>query len=290
MLGFVLRGVSAAANVTVLPHAALTSDGAIETHSLEDLLSNFPMIICEELSHPVTNKCEAVEPVPAGTARALLAVMEANSSISLEKALRPLCNNARDLQALVKAVAKHVLVIVGPAGARWWQRSHTQGAPENHYVNVVCAFYSSFCLHASCERAHVAFIELKQISLTQATMPRRKQTRELAEDMPEVNIVLPGLETLPTTGIPSAPARQCRAEAAPSSKGLKTLLESCNATNFLPLFTIEQIGVPELLDLDFASLRAVLPRVPAGLLLRVHKAAQAQILDGKSVYVYFMVR
>ena len=168
-------------------------------------------------------------------------------------------------------------------------KPHTR-RPESHYVNVVCAFYSSFCLRASCENAHVASIELKHISLTQAAVPRRKQTRELAEHIPEVNIVLPGPETLPTTGIPSAPARRCHAEAAPSSKGLKALLESCNAANFLPLFTTEQIGFPELLDLDFASLRAVFPRVPAGLLLRVHKAAQAQILDGKSVYVYFMAR
>ena len=100
----------------------------------------------------------------------------------------------------------------------------------------------------------------------------------------EVNMVLPGPETLPSTGTPSALAHRYRAKAAPSSKGL---LEGCNAANFLPLFAAEQIGIPELLDLDFASLRAVFPRVPAGLLLRVQKGCPGPDLGWQACVCVF---
>ena len=104
--------------------------------------------------------------------------------------LPSICENTVDLQALVKSVAKYVLVIVGPGAARWWQSSHTQGRAANVYVNAVCAFCNTFCLRGSCEHARVAFAELKHISLTQATLPARREAREPPEHMADVDIIL----------------------------------------------------------------------------------------------------
>ncbi|CAE7324102.1 unnamed protein product [Symbiodinium sp. CCMP2592] len=218
---------------------------------------------------------EDVEPVPAGTAKALLAILEAKSPASLDDALKHMCENTLDLQALVKSVAKYVVVVVGPAAARWWQRGHSHDAEgENPYLNVACAFCNIFCLHGSCEHAHLALTELKHVSLTQAKLPSRREAREPTEHLAEVDMILPGPEALPCGVGVSAPAGILpRSSVSKPDPSMKALLSRCGAGSFLALFTAEQIGLPDLVTLDFPGLRAIFPNVPAGVLLRVHQAA-----------------
>ena len=204
---------------------------------------------------------------------------------AVDSALRAICEDPKNLNTVVKALSSRVLVMVGSASRAYWHFSG-QHAPEAQDGNVprhsdaICSFCLNFALHGTCEHTHVAFVETGQISLTKARLPQWKKTRSTpTSHMQEVDIILPG---------PSVPAEPSSASAASSSRqlpkpsklptGLRSLLSHADAAPYLPRFGVEELGPAQIAQLDFASLRAIFPDIPAAVLLRVLQLSQVRLL------------
>lgn len=202
---------------------------------------------------------------------------------TLDSALRAICADPKNLNSVVKALSSRVLVMVGSASRAYWRFS-AQHAPEAQDSNVprhsdaVCSFCLNFALHGTCEHTHVAFVETGHISLTKARMPQWKTRSTPTSHMQDVDIILPG---------PSVPAEPSSASAASSSRqlpkpsklptGLRSLLAHADAAAYLPRFGMEELGPAEIAQLDFASVRAIFPDIPAAVLLRVLQFAQVRL-------------
>ena len=69
-----------------------------------------------------------------------------------------------DLEKLLKLLDSDVLVAIGPFASQFWQRGPA-GAEAKQHTHGFCAFCNEFCLHATCEHMHAAFLILGRLSL-----------------------------------------------------------------------------------------------------------------------------
>ena len=217
-----------------------------------------------------------VQSVPAANSQHLAEMVSARSAAVLHQALAQVCSDANNLRNVVQRLSSQALVAVGPAARALWRRARSseQGSPEA-YVDVACFFCNTFCLHGSCEHAHVAFIDLRHISLEKAKLPHRKQAAAPAEMMPAVDLLLPSSSrpsAPPTSQAKSKPA----SDAASLDPGLRKALESSNALQYASLFAFEQLTMRHIAEMPFDTLRAIFPNVPAAKLLAVHQEAGLQ--------------
>ena len=107
--------------------------------------------------------------------------------------------------------------------------------------------------------------------MTEAHLPQwSKQRRPPTSHLPEVDLVLPG-PSIP----PPRSAHACAADPAPPlpSPQLLAVLSAAGAPQYARVFAAEQLLPADVARLDFVSLRAIFPNVPAKLLLRIHHLA-----------------
>ena len=95
--------------------------------------------------------------------------------------------------------------------------------------------------------------------------------------LPDVALVLPGPAVPEAAESSCARASRPRDPASSVSPQLSALLTAADASEYIRLFGIEQLSPADIGALDFVSLRAIFPTVPAKLLLRIqHIAAKAR--------------
>ncbi|CAK9108613.1 unnamed protein product, partial [Durusdinium trenchii] len=212
----------------------------------------------------------AVQCPSSGFAQAFANLLRANSETSLTRALLNLglAQPLSDLEKLLKLLDSYVVVAVGHFAAQFWRREsmaqelspHTQG---------FCAFCGEFCLHATCEHMHAAFLVLGQLSLQRPVFPQRSQPVPLFEQQP-VQVLLPSaLGGLSDQSHPRPqPLAIPREDAA-----LAAFLRCHQWTLWNPPLQQQQITVHQLSVLSFADLRLALPSLPSGVLLQMQSAA-----------------
>ena len=88
----------------------------------------------------------------------------------------------------MKLLDSYVVVAVGPFASAFWRRE-SAGRDNNHHTQGFCAFCNEFCLHATCEHMHAAFLALGQLSVQRPIFPKRSQPVPLFEQ-PPVEVVL----------------------------------------------------------------------------------------------------
>ncbi|CAJ1443895.1 unnamed protein product [Effrenium voratum] len=219
-----------------------------------------------------------VRPPPPGRGAALASVLRADAESDLDAALGLLCPNIHSLPQLVKVLGSHVLVMMGPSAYTWWRRSNSQEQAEPQpYLQVACAFCQSFCIHGSCEHSHVGLIEMHHISLEAARFPQRRAARQPAEEIPVADILLPsGAASSCQQLAPPAKQRRARSQAEKDKEALhvsqwQSVLKRADGTNYLAAI-LRELAPADFASLDIPSLRALFPSIPAGPLIRVHRA------------------
>ena len=219
----------------------------------------------------------AISRAQSVTSQQMAALVSARDDQSFNAAMRAVCSEPQDLKAVVKALASHVVVLMGAAAREFWCFSEV-GAASSSHVHAVCAFCLPFALHGTCEHTHVAFVDTKQVDLTEARLPQwGKQRPAPTSHLPDVALVLPGPAVPEAAESSCARASRPRDPASSVSPQLSALLTAADASEYIRLFGIEQLSPADIGALDFVSLRAIFPTVPAKLLLRIqHIAAKAR--------------
>eukprot|EP00434_Breviolum_minutum_P028258 symbB.v1.2.024998.t1/scaffold2404.1/size80018/2 len=184
---------------------------------------------------------------------------------------------------VLKVLSSHVLVVLGTAARSYWRYGSEKAMPQPEaaaHQGAICMFCLEFCLHGTCEHTHVAFIETKQISLLEAELPQRNPRRAPPmSDIPALDLILPGPASVPEAGemaqpMPVAgPSRLPQSAPAKASRELRAVLTRAACLEYLHLFLSEELSPSDLLNLDFPSIRAIFPNVPAAALLRVLRCA-----------------
>jgi hypothetical protein len=207
-----------------------------------------------------------------GFARAFADLLRAKSEDSLIRALFALglSQPLLDLEKLLKLLDSYVVVAVGPFASAFWRRQSVAGG-KNHHTQGFCAFCNEFCLHATCEHMHAAFLALGQLSVQQPTFPKRSQPVPLFEQ-PPVEVVLP----------PALTQHSGRCQTRPDplalpqeNAALVEFLRSHHWTFWTSPIQQQRLTVPQLSMLSFADLRLALPSLPAGILFEMQAAARS---------------
>jgi hypothetical protein len=123
----------------------------------------------DHASNSWTKTSDNAVPCPSsGFAQAFANLVRANSEATLVivRALISLglAQPLLDLEKLLKLLDSYVLVAIGPFASQFWQRGPA-GAEANQHTQGFCAFCNGFCLHATCEHMHAAFLILGRLSL-----------------------------------------------------------------------------------------------------------------------------
>ena len=211
------------------------------------------------------------EAVPPGTAAKLARLLRATETEAVSESLTSLGLGAeplRDLDKILRLLNRYTLVIVGEETAQYW---HLQTPEELPHVYGLCAFCSTFAVHASCEHMHAALLHLGHISLAAPLFPVRQRRTPVFESEP-VPVLLPAAARC------SAPPRSAKSEGSSTSscdKELQRFLTSLGMATWMPTVQREQLTVQQLASLSFQDLRAALPDLPSGVLLRLQEAAQS---------------
>ncbi|CAJ1330914.1 unnamed protein product, partial [Effrenium voratum] len=211
-----------------------------------------------------------------GSAAAFAALLQADSTAAVDQALLDLdlASSLSDLEALLKLFDTYVVVGVGAFATRFWRQRSASGQVNPHHQGF-CSFCSEFCIHATCEHLHTAFIDMQMISLQRPEFPQRQRPVPLFEQEP-IHILLP------------ATARSAARQAGPPVPALSLPRQNSALTAFLqahrwnvwdaPLQQ-QQVSVLQLATVDFADLRCALPSLPAGLLFNMKAAAKKWLAD-----------
>ncbi|CAE7545090.1 mak16-a [Symbiodinium natans] len=212
---------------------------------------------------------EQIQQVRPGTAQALARLVLATQGTCLEQALSDLGlgpSPLQDLNALLKCMSTHVLVVQGPAATKHWRRV----GGNNPHTQILCLFCDSFGIAGSCEHAHVALLHSKQISLTRAEMPRRalKGVAPLCDQEP-VPIILPGA----ARASHDRPGDESSRTPKRRDQRLLGFLAAHDFLKWAPLLQAEELTVDQLASIPLAQLKAILPQVPAGTLCTIADAA-----------------
>ena len=224
-------------------------------------------------------------PCPSsGFAQAFANLVRANSEACLIRALFSLglAQPLLDLEKLLKLLDSYVLVAVGPFASQFWRRESLAGEANPH-TQGFCAFCHEFCLRATCEHMHGAFLILGRLSLQRPVFPERSKPVPLFEQDP-VEVLLPA----------ALGGLSARGQTRPDPLDLPR--ENANLTAFLrahnwilwnrPLQQ-QQMTVQQLSSLTFADLRLAAPTIPSGVLLQIQSAAcewmhrEAETLESK---------
>ena len=181
----------------------------------------------------------------------------------------------QDLRNVLRTLAKHVLVTLGPTARSYWQ--FTGKGCDNHHMNAVCMFCLEFALHGSCEHTHAAFVETKQLSLQQAHLPQfGRRPPEPPWHIPPIDLIIPG----PASSSSRPAVTRDNTHLLPGlPRGLRALLTRASCLEHLPVFAAEELTPADVARLDLLTARAIFPRVPAAALLRVLRCAQARLLQ-----------
>ena len=146
----------------------------------------------DHASNSWKNTPDNAVPCPSsGFAQAFANLVRANSEACLIRALFSLglAQPLLDLEKLLKLLDSYVLVAVGPFASQFWRRESLAGEANPH-TQGFCAFCHEFCLHATCEHMHAAFLILGQLSLQRPVFPERSKPVPLFEQDP-VEVLLP---------------------------------------------------------------------------------------------------
>lgn len=239
----------------------------------------------DHASNSWKNTPDNAVPCPSsGFAQAFANLVRANSEACLIRALFSLglAQPLLDLEKLLKLLDSYVLVAVGPFASQFWRRESLAGEANPH-TQGFCAFCHEFCLHATCEHMHAAFLILGQLSLQRPVFPERSKPVPLFEQDP-VEVLLPA----------ALGGLSARGQTRPDPLDLPR--ENANLTAFLrahnwilwnrPLQQ-QQMTVQQLSSLTFADLRLAAPTIPSGVLLQIQSAAcewmhrEAETLESK---------
>ena len=218
---------------------------------------------------------DTVRPPAPGIAAALACVAGAVDERHLDEALSQVCSNIQDLVQVIKVLGTHVLVTLGPTATRWWCRASSEAhVALPAYTQVACASCAVFCMHGSCEHAHVALLQMNQISLERARLPARKAHPQTCEAMPDADLLLPTASSSSAHAQPKRRKMSQQAQAPMSQLAAKwkAILTTTGATQFLDLILAQDLSPGDVSGLDIVTLRAIFPAVPAGTLLRVLRA------------------
>ena len=239
----------------------------------------------DHASNSWKNTPDNAVPCPSsGFAQAFANLVRANSEACLIRALFSLglAQPLLDLEKLLKLLDSYVLVAVGPFASQFWRRESLAGEANPH-TQGFCAFCHEFCLRATCEHMHAAFLILGQLSLQRPVFPERSKPVPLFEQDP-VEVLLPA----------ALGGLSARGQTRPDPLDLPR--ENANLTAFLrahnwilwnrPLQQ-QQMTVQQLSSLTFADLRLAAPTIPSGVLLQIQSAAcewmhrEAETLESK---------
>eukprot|EP00438_Fugacium_kawagutii_P010969 Skav217175 [mRNA] locus=scaffold5232:11304:13991:+ [translate_table: standard] len=221
---------------------------------------------------------EAVPSVPPGLASGLARLTSARKTSHVVAELNALGlgeDPFSDVEQLVRFLANHVLVIVGPEAAQFWR---SESVPENLlHTQAVCGFCQEFCLHASCEHTHTAFLHLGSVSLRSAEFGDRARKTPLFEQEP-VQILRPGSErgsNAVSSHQPPKPSLPLRA-----NKTVSNFLLSCNLEIFEAIVQKQCVSVDLIAALPLADLIAALPGIPSGVLCTMQTNAKKWLASG----------
>ena len=201
-------------------------------------------------------------------ASSLAALVKARSSADFSNAYQGLglCPNLQ-LKDLLPVLSKHVLFVVGPYAQSFWRRQDGHG-DDSTYVQGVCQFCSSFCLHGTCEHLHAAFLHLTLVSIASPFFPVKRKRRP-AEDQP-VQVLLPA-QARPAVVSSSSAAQGSRRNPA----SLRRFLQHLDFTRWESVIAAEQLDLDMLATMSFADLKTALPTVPSGVLIALQHEAPA---------------
>jgi hypothetical protein len=201
-------------------------------------------------------------------ASSLAALVKARSSADFSNACQGLglCPNPQ-LKDLLPVLSKHVLVVVGPYAQSFWRRQDGHG-DDSTYVQGVCLFCSSFCLHGTCEHLHAAFLHFNLVSIASPFFPVKRKRRP-AEDQP-VQVLLPA-QARPAVVSSSSAAQGSRRNPA----SLRRFLQHLDFTRWESVIAAEQLDLDMLATMSFADLKTALPTVPSGVLIALQREAPA---------------
>eukprot|EP00973_Karenia_brevis_P082731 11467905-Karenia_brevis.AAC.1 len=93
-------------------------------------------------------------------------------------------NPADDIMRYLRAISKHVVVIIGPAAQEYWRLEGCINAADNVHTHALCGFCTESALHCTCEHIYTALIDMKKIDLKIAKHPKRRgQAQALALEL-----------------------------------------------------------------------------------------------------------
>ena len=209
---------------------------------------------------------------PHGLAQKLAPLIFADSSPALEAALQRLDFGASplsDLERLVRFFNDHVLVVVGPQAKKFWRRENVEGEDEQLHTQAWCASCETFCLHASCEHTHAAFLHLEHISMQVPVFPERQARTPLFQQQPVQQLILPTQRRQVT-----AQSRVPISLPPFSGPSLANFIRAYDLHLWGPLFHKQQTSAHQISSLPVADLIAIFPAIPAGVLCKIQSAAQ----------------
>ena len=210
-----------------------------------------------------------VQKVRPGTAEALARLVLSKDGACLEQALRNLelgPTPLRDINALLKCLSTHVLVVHGPAAAKYWRR---QGG-ENPHTQILCLFCEVFGMHGTCEHVHTALLHCKLISLQQAEMPARgKRGHAPLCQLDPIPIVLPGAARLSQKS-----AEQSCSTPTKRDQRLLQFLAAHDLASWAEVLQAERLSVELLAAIPLTELKAMLPSIPTGVLHAVSESSK----------------
>ena len=134
------------------------------------------------------------------------------------------------------------------------------------YVQGLCLFCSSFCLHGTCEHLHAAFLHLNLVSIASPSFPAKRK-RGLAEDQ-QAEILLPA-QARPAVVSSSSAAQSSR--RCPSS--LHRFLQHLDLTCWESVLATEHLDLDMFATMSFVELKTALPTVPSGVLVTLQREA-----------------
>ena len=170
-----------------------------------------------------------------------------------------------DLEKLLKLLDSYVLVAVGPFASQFWRQESLAGEANPHKASVHFVMSHEFCLYATCEHMHAAFLILGQLSLQRPVFPERSKPVPLFEQ-----VLLPAaLGGLSARG----QARSDPLDLPRENANLTAFLRAHNWILWNPPLQQQQMTVQQLSSLTFADLRLAAPTVPSGVLLQIQSAA-----------------
>ena len=216
---------------------------------------------------------EDVAPPVAGLASQLAGFCLGGEQAAVGAGLQALglgCRPLDDVEKLVRSLAKHVLVVLGPAAARFWRGEGIAGGQAEH-VQAICAFCQEFCLHGSCEHTHAAFLHLDYISLQLPVFPERSAKTPIFEQ-PLVEVLVPG----PAAASTASPSHKPLPKTSFNAE-LSCFLRSVSLQVWEGALQKQCLTLDHIVSLNLADLVAAAPTIPSGVLVTIQRCAKEWI-------------